>query len=76
MQLTWVDCQKLGYLLMELTLGYILEIEVRDKGDVRLASMNMEKAALKNALTKLKRVLDVVEIATHASSYIKKLIGE
>ena len=37
--------------------------------------MNMEKVALQNALTRLKRVLDVVEVATDASSSIKKLIG-
>ena len=64
------------YFLMELTSGYILEIEVRDKWHVGLASTNMEKVALKNALTRLKRVLDVVEVATDASSSIKNLIGE
>lgn len=67
--------KNLCYFLMELTLGYILEIEVRDKRHVGLASTNMEKVALKNALTRLKRVLDVVEVATDASSSIKKLIG-
>lgn len=64
------------YFLMKLTSGYILEIEVRDKRHVGLASTNMEKVALKNALTRLKRVLDVVEVATDASSSIKKLVGE
>ena len=67
--------KKLCYFLMELTLGYILEIEVRDKRHVGLASTNME-VALKNALNRLKRVLDVVEVATDASSSIKNLIGE
>ena len=68
--------KNLCYFLMELTSGYILEIEVRDKRHVGLASTNMEKVALQNALTRLKRVLDVVEVATDASSSIKKLIGE
>ena len=68
--------KNLCYFLMELTSGYILEIEVRDKRHVGLASTNMEKVALKNALTRLKRVLDVVEVATDASSSIKNLIGE
>ena len=68
--------KNLWYFLMELTSGYILEIEVRDKRHVGLASTNMEKVALKNALTRLKRVLDVVEVATDASSSIKNLIGE
>lgn len=36
----------------------------------------MEKVALKNALTRLKRVLDVVEVATDASASIKKMIGK
>ena len=61
---------------MELTSGYILEVEVRDKQHVGLASTNMEKVALQNALTRLQGVLDVVEVATDALSSIKKLIGE
>ena len=64
--------KNLCYFLMELTLGYILEIEVRDKRHVGLASTNMEKVAL----TRLQRVLNVVEVATDASSSIKKLFGE
>ena len=38
--------KNLCYFLMELTSGYILEVEVRDKRHVGLASTNMEKAAL------------------------------
>lgn len=57
-------------------LGYILEIEVRDKRHVGIASTNKEKVALQNALTRPKRVFDVVEVAIDASSSIKKLIGE
>ena len=41
-----------------------------------LASTNMEMDALKKALSRLKIVLNVVELATDASSSIKKLIGE
>ena len=36
----------------------------------------MEKVALQNALTRLKNVLDVVELATDASASIKKMIGK
>ena len=68
--------KNLCYFLMEITTNYILEIEVRDKRHVGLSSTNMEKEALRNALTRLKEVLDVVEIATDASSSIKKLIGK
>jgi len=68
--------KKLCYFLMELTTGYILEVEVRDKRHVGLSSSNMERVALKNALTRLKTVLDVVELATDASSSIKTMMGE
>ena len=61
---------------MELTLGYILEAEVRDKRHVGLASINMEKVALRNALTRLQQALDVVEVATDASASIKKMLGK
>ena len=68
--------KNLCYFVMELTSEYILEVEVRDKGHVGLASTNMEKVALQNALTRLKRVLDVVEVATDVSASIKKLVGK
>ena len=68
--------KNLCYFLMEITISYILEIEVQDKRHVGLSSTNMEKEALRNALTRLKEVLDVVEIATDASSSVKKLIGK
>ena len=70
-RLTWVHCKKFMLLLNGADLGIHLEVEVRDKRHVGLASTNMEKVALKNALTRLKRVLDVVEVATDASSSIK-----
>ena len=61
---TGFTAKNLCYFLMELTSGYILEIEVRDKRHVGLASTNMVKVALNNTLTRLKRVLNVVEVAT------------
>ena len=68
--------KNLCYFLMELTSGYILEVEVRDKRHVGLASINMEKIALRNALTRLQQALDVVEVATDASASIKKMLGK
>lgn len=56
--------------------GYILEVEVRDKRHVGLASSNMEKQALQNALQWLQASLNVVEVVTDASTSIKKLLGE
>lgn len=70
------SAKNLCYFLMEVTSGYILELEVRDKRHVGLASTNMERAALNNALKRLKEVLRVVEIVMDASGSIKKLIGE
>ena len=70
------NAKNLCYFLMELTSGYILEVEVRDKRHVGLASTNMEEVALWNALTRLQTVLDVVEIATDASASIKKMRGK
>lgn len=42
----WHTAKNLCYFLMELLSGDILEIEVRDKRHVGLASSNMEKQAL------------------------------
>ena len=61
---------------MELVSGYILEVEVNDKRHVNLVSVNMENNALRNALQRLRGLLNVVEIITNASSTIKKLIGK
>ena len=61
---------------MEITSNDILEVEVRDKRYVGLASANIEKVELQNALTIVKNVLDIVELATDASASIKKMIGE
>lgn len=68
--------KNLCYFLMELVSGYILEIEVRDKRHVGLASGNMEKQALQNALQRLQASLNIVEVVTDASSTIKKLLGK
>lgn len=68
--------KNLCYFLMELVSGYILEIEVRDKRHVGLASPNMEKQALQNALQRLQGSLNIVEVVTDASSTIKKLLGK
>ena len=46
-----------------------------DKRHVGMKSSTMEKQALKNALTRIKRVLNVVEVCTDASSTIKKMLG-
>ena len=47
------SAKNLCYFLMEITSSYILEVEVRDKRHVGLASTNMEKEALRNSLTRL-----------------------
>ena len=61
---------------MELLTGYILEVEVRDKRHVGLASSNMEKQALQNSLQCLQASVNIVEIVTDASTLIKKLVGK
>ena len=70
------SAKNLCYFLMELVSEYILEVEVVDKRHVDMKSTGMEKKALQQSLTRLKQVLDVVEISTDASVTIKKLIGE
>ena len=61
---------------MELVKGYILEIEVRDNQHVGLASSNMEKRALQNALQRLQASVNIVEVVNDASSTIKKFLGK
>lgn len=67
--------KNLCYYVMEMTTGYVIEIEVLDKRHVGLKSSTMEKKALKNCLQRLQTVLNVLEVCTDASSSIKKLIG-
>lgn len=68
--------KNLCYFLTELVSGYILEVEVRDKRHVSLASSNMEKQALQNALQRLQSSLNVMEVVTDASPSITKLVGK
>ena len=70
------SAKNLCYFLMEVVSGYILEVEILDKRHVNMKSPSMEKQALKNALTRINRVLNVVEVCTDASSTIKKLVGK
>ena len=57
---------------MELVSGYIVEVEVRDKRHVGLASTNMEREALRIALQRLRTTINVVDVSTS----IKKMIGK
>lgn len=66
------SAKNLCYFLMELVSEYILEVEVVDKRHVDMKSTAMEKKALQQSLTRLKQVLNVVEISTDASVTIKK----
>ena len=68
--------KNLCYFLMEMTTGYIIDLEVLDKREVELKSVNMEKKALENILQRIKGVLDVVEVVTDASASIKKMMSE
>ena len=68
--------KNLCYFLMEMTTGYIIDLEVLDKREVELKSVNMEKKALENILQRIKHVLKVVEVVTDASASIKKMMGE
>ena len=61
---------------MEMTTGYIIDLEVLDKREVELKSVNMEKKALENILQRMKSVLNVVEVVTDASASIKKMMSE
>ena len=68
--------KNLCYFMMEITTGYIIDLEVLDKREVELKSVNMEKRALENILQRIKNVLEVVEVVTDASASIKKMMGE
>ena len=69
------SAKNLCYYVMEMITGYVIEIEVLDKRDVRLKSSTMEKKALNNCLQRLQTVLNVIEVCTDASSSIKELVG-
>ena len=68
--------KNLCYFLMEMTTGYIIDLEVLDKREVELKSVNMEKRALQNILERITDVLTVGEVITDASASIKKMMGE
>ncbi|XP_048588067.1 uncharacterized protein LOC5512102 [Nematostella vectensis] len=69
------SAKNLCYFLMEIVTGYILEVEIMDKRHVNMKSATMERKALDNALSRVKKVLSVTEVCTDASSSIKKMIG-
>ena len=69
------NAKNLSYFLMEVTSGYILELEVLDKRHVGLSSTNMERKALVNALQRLEEILNVVELVTDASTSVTKIMG-
>ena len=68
--------ENLCYVLMEITTGYIIDLEVLDKREVELKSVNMEERALQNILDRITDVLMVGEVVTDASASIKKMMGE
>lgn len=67
--------KNLCYFLMEMTTGYIIDLEVLDKREVELKSVNMEKRALQNILERITDVLTVGEVVTDASASVKKMMG-
>ena len=60
---------------MEMTTSFIIDLEVLDKRETQMKSVNMEKQALQNILTRRKGLLNIIEVTTDASASIKKLIG-
>ena len=68
--------KNLCYFLMEITTGYIIDLEDLDKREVELRSVNMEKRALQNILERITDVLTVGEVVTDASASIQKMMGE
>ena len=61
--------------LMPITITYIIDIEILDKRQVRLASTNMERKAVKRGLERLTQDIKVVEFVTDASTSVKALLG-
>lgn len=60
--------KNLCYFLMKMTTGYIIDLQVLNKREVELKSVNMEKKALENILQRIRSVLNVVEVVTDASA--------
>ena len=68
--------KNLCYYLMEMTTRCIIDVEVMDKRQVDMRSVNMEKEALLKILRRLKDILHLVELVTDASASIKKAMGK
>ncbi|KAL9977200.1 hypothetical protein ACROYT_G014578 [Oculina patagonica] len=60
---------------MEMTTGYVIEIEVLDKRHVGLKSSTMEKKALNNCLQRLQADLNVLEVCTNARCHVTLHLG-
>ena len=58
-----------------MTSDFIVDLEIQDKRYSDLKSSNMERNALKNVLTRIRTVLNIVEVVTDASSSIIKMLG-
>ena len=67
---------KLCYFPMEMTTGFIIDLDVLDKREVDLKSVNMEKKALEIILQRVKNVLNVIGVVTDAYASIKKMMRE
>ena len=68
--------KNLCYFLMEMDTSYIIDLQIVDKRETNLKSSNMEREALKLILQRLRNILNIVEVATDASSSIIKMIGK
>ena len=66
----------LCYFLVEVSTGYIVNIEVLDKRHIGLISTNMEKEAIRRGLKKEQKELKVVQLVTDASTSVKALLGK
>ena len=70
------SAKNLCYFLMEIDTSYIIDLQIVDKRETNLKSSNMEREALKLILQRLRNILNIVEVATDASSSIIKMIGK
>ena len=63
-------------ILLEVDMGYIIDVEILDKRHVGLISTNMEKEAIRRGLEKVTKELKVVKLVTDALTSIKALMGK
>ena len=70
------SAKNLCYFLVEVSTGYIVNIEVLDKRHGGLISTNMEKKAIRRGLKKEQKELKVVELVTDTSTSVKALLGK